>query len=209
MQFFQLVRSGIDIAPLLEEVQAQSDAWLANTSRQEKIAVQRETNTIFIRSASKRPDLNINENQVSQWTAISQRFPQAVAFMTSIAGELNAILSRATIVRLKPKSQVGLHVDIGSYYFIRDRYHLVLQSQSGSVLISGNEQVRMRTGELWRFDNKQYHAAFNESADWRVHYIFDLLPLEYSHLAVNPLPPLRRRDETNSVNSGAHPVMSG
>ena len=179
----------------MEEVVSQEDAWLANTSRQDKISVQRDTNTIFIRSAARRQDMNINENQVSQFTALSQRFPHAVAFMTGIANELNATLSRATIVRLKPKSQVGLHIDSGAYYFIRDRYHLVLYSKSGSVLVSGNEQVRMQVGELWRFDNKQYHGALNEFDDWRIHYIFDLLPQAYSHLAVNPLPPPRRSEE--------------
>jgi len=34
----------------------------------------------------------------------------------------------------------------------------------------------MREGELWWFDNKQYHEACNESDEWRIHYIFDLLP---------------------------------
>ena len=104
---------------------------------------------------------------------------------------MNCHLSRATIVRLKPKSQVFRHIDEGSYYFLRDRFHLVLQSSTGSVLMSGGEEVRMQEGELWWFDNKQYHESYNESGDWRIHYIFDLLPAEYSDLAVNPifLPP--------------------
>jgi aspartyl/asparaginyl beta-hydroxylase (cupin superfamily) len=189
MKFFRRVGSGIDVAPLLAEIQAQEDAWLANTSRQDKIHVQRETNTIFLRSAVRRPDLHVNENQESQPTQISANFPRAMNTMTKIAEAMKSSLSRATIVRLKPKSQVGQHIDTGSYYLIRHRFHLVLRSPSGSVLISGNEAVRMRAGELWWFDNKQHHSAFNESDEWRIHYIFDLLPLAYQRLAVNPLPP--------------------
>ena len=127
---------------------------------------------------------------------------------------MNCHLSRATIVRLKPKSQVFRHIDEGSYYFLRDRFHLVLQSSTGSVLMSGGEQVRMQEGELWWFDNKQYHESCNESGDWRIHYIFDLLPADYSDLAVNPifLPPepvkspepaaseLRRRADRRSTS---------
>jgi len=111
--------------------------------------------------------------------------------MTEFAEEMNCHLSRATIVRLKPQSQVFRHIDEGSYYFLRDRYHLALQSPTGSILRSGGEEVRMREGELWWFDNKQYHESCNESDDWRIHYIFDLLPADYSDLAVNPilLPP--------------------
>jgi outer membrane protein assembly factor BamB/orotate phosphoribosyltransferase len=187
MKFFRLVRSGIDIAPLLAEVRAQEQTWLINTNRQDKIRVQRDTNTIFIRGAVRRPDLQINDNQESRVTDVSRLFPKAIAFMAGFANEMNSQLSRATIVRLKPKSQVFRHTDVGSYYFIRDRYHLVLYSTAGSVLISGDEQVRMQEGELWWFNNKQYHAAYNESDEWRVHYIFDLLPAAYTHLAVNPI----------------------
>jgi outer membrane protein assembly factor BamB/orotate phosphoribosyltransferase len=185
MKYFRLVRSGIDVAPLLEEVRSQEQAWLLNTSRQDKIRVQRDTNTIFLSGPVARPDLNVNENQESRFTALSASFPRAVDFMMGFAGEMNAQLSRATIVRLKPKSLVLRHIDVGSYYLIRDRFHLVLYSSAGSLLMSGGEQVRMREGELWWFDNKQYHEACNESDEWRVHYIFDLLPTAHSHLGVN------------------------
>ncbi len=185
MNYFKLIHSGIDVAPLLEEVQAQEQAWLLNTSRQDKIRVQRDTNTIFLSGPVAQPDLNVNENQESRLTPVSKLFPKALAFMTGVAEQRNAQLSRATIVRLKPKSQVSRHIDIGSYYLIRDRFHLVLYSSAGSVLMSGGEQVRMQQGELWWFDNKQYHEAYNESDEWRIHYIFDLLPVAHQHLAVN------------------------
>ncbi|MGA2196161.1 MAG: aspartyl/asparaginyl beta-hydroxylase domain-containing protein, partial [Bryobacteraceae bacterium] len=191
MKYFKLIRSGIDVAPLLGEVHSQEEAWLIDTGRQDKIRVQRDTNTIFLSAAVHRPDLHINENQECRLTSVARSFPRALAFMTEFAEETNCHLSRAAIVRLKPKSQVLRHIDEGSYYFLRDRFHLVLQSPAGSVLMSGGEEVRMREGELWWFDNKQYHESFNESCDWRIHYIFDLLPADYHDLAVNPifLPP--------------------
>jgi aspartyl/asparaginyl beta-hydroxylase (cupin superfamily) len=187
VKWFNLIRSGVDVGPLLEEVRKQEQAWLFDTSRQDKIRVQRDTNTIFIRGAVRRPDLDINENQESRFTEVSKLFPNAVVFMTEVAKEMNSHLSRATIVRLKPQSHVLRHTDAGSYYFLRDRYHLVLQSSTGSLMITGDERVRMREGELWWFNNKQYHEAHNQSDEWRIHYIFDLLPAAYSHLAVNPL----------------------
>jgi outer membrane protein assembly factor BamB/orotate phosphoribosyltransferase len=191
MKYFKLIRSGIDVTPLLEEVHSREEAWLIDTGRQDKIRVQRDTNTILLRAAVHRPDLHLNENQESRLTSVAKTFPRALAFMTEFAQEMSCHLSRATIVRLKPRSQVFRHIDEGSYYFLRDRFHLVLESSTGSVLSSGGEQVRMREGELWWFDNKQYHESYNESSDWRVHYIFDLLPADYSDLAVNPvfLPP--------------------
>ena len=187
MKFFRRVRSGIDVRPLLEEIHAQQGAWFIQTGRQDKIRVQRDTNTIFLRGAAARPDLNVNENQETRPTSVATLFPRAVAFMTEFAAEMNCGLSRATIVRLKPKSQVYRHIDQGSYYFLRDRFHLVLLSPAGSVLMSGDETVRMQEGELWWFDNKQYHESYNESDEWRIHYIFDLLPAEHADIAVNPV----------------------
>ncbi len=187
MKYFKLIRSGINVAPLLDEVHSHEEAWLIDTARQDRIRVQRETNTIFLSSAVQRPDLNINENQETRLTTVSELFPRALAFMVEFAQEMNCRLSRATIVRLKPKSQVFRHIDEGSYYFLRDRFHLVLQSEMGSVMMSGGEEVRMHPGELWWFDNKQFHSSFNESDEWRIHYIFDLLPAEYTDIAVNPV----------------------
>lgn len=191
MEYFKLIRSGIDAAPFLEEIDSQEDAWLIETGRQTNIPVQRDTNTIFLRAAAPRADLNVNENQETRLTPVANRFPRALAFLTEFAAEMNGVLSRATIVRLKPQSRVFRHIDQGSYYFLRDRFHLVLRSPAGSVLMSGGETVRMREGELWWFDNKQYHESCNESGEWRIHFIFDLLPLEYVDVAVNPvfLPP--------------------
>ena len=191
MKYFKLIRSDIDVAPLLEEIRSQEHAWQIDTGRQDRIRVQRDTNTIFLSSAVPRPDLNLNENQECRLTSVAKLFPRALTFMTEFAQQMDCQLSRATIVRLKPKSQVFRHIDEGSYYFLRDRFHLVLQSRAGSVLMSGGEEVRMQEGELWWFDNKQYHESYNESDEWRIHYIFDLLPASYSDIAVNPvvLPP--------------------
>lgn len=188
MKFFRLMRANIDLAPLLAEIEANDAAWLANTSRQDMIPVQRDTNSIILRTQTHSPDIRTNDNQESCAAEIASRFPKAMALMQSFAEEMKADLSRAIIARLKPHSQVFGHVDVGTYYFIRDRYHLVLQSEAGSLLTSGDEQVRMKEGELWWFDNKQFHEAFNESDQWRIHIVFDLLPQQYRPLAVNRLP---------------------
>jgi len=214
VRFFRQIRTGIDVAPLLSEIEGQEDAWLADTSRQNRNFVQRDTNTIFLRVAAKRRDIELRENQETRPTIVWQCFPRAAVFMASVAREFGARLERATIVRLKPHSVVSPHVDTGSYYFLRDRFHLVLSSPQGSVLASGDEQVRMWPGELWWFDNKQHHWAENEGDGWRIHYIFDLLPRGLQHLAVNPVAiPDHRAQAADSVpaarSSGPLPFPEG
>ena len=43
---------------------------------------------------------------------------------------------------------------------------------------AGDEEIRMREGELWWFDNDQMHEAVNDGDEDRIHIIFDLLPAE-------------------------------
>jgi len=177
LRFFRRLRE-MDIAPLLAEVEANAGCWSHNTRRQERIRVQRETNTIPLRGPA-RPipeGVHNNDHHPSERTELAARFPVIMGFVEDFARELGGELGRVNVVRLQPRGQVYRHIDHGDYYRLRDRYHLILQSPSGSVMEAGGETVRMREGELWWFDNKQPHEAFNESGDWRVHVIFDVLP---------------------------------
>lgn len=187
MDYFDLIKKDIDTSALLKEINDNEDAWLVNTNRQDKIKVQSKTQTISLRGAVKRDDLHINENQESDWSPLSAQFPLACEFMKNWANTFQGTLSRGVIVRLQPKESVYLHIDHGSYYFLRDRYHFVLKSTNGSLMMSGGEKVKMQEGELWRFDNNQHHQAINNSDDWRIHYIFDVLPQKYARIAKNPL----------------------
>ncbi len=188
---FTRIAERVDIAPLLEELDAAPDMWSADTSRQRKVRCQRHTRNIFLR-APKKPlppgARNANDVHESRLAPAARRFPLALAFCERVAAELDAELGRATLVTLLPKSQVYPHVDAGAYYRVRDRLHLVLKSPRGSPLTAGGETVVMREGELWAFDNKARHFADNPSSEPRVHLIFDVLPAPGRGLYA--LPPL-------------------
>ena len=178
MQYFRLIRSDVDPNPLLDEIASIDDAWGAATGRQDKIAVQREALAIPLRGLRKsaiggRDRRDVHE---SRWTTTSRLYPLACDFLKDTANALDSRLSRAKIVCLPAGRRVYAHVDRGEYYRLRNRYHLVLKSTQGSWLKAADEEVRMREGELWWFDNDQMHEAFNDGEEDRIHMIFDLLP---------------------------------
>lgn len=175
---FKLVAAGTDIEPLRREILAQPDMWLVNTKRQDTLAVQRETESIFLRSAKRSPDsvVPLEDTHESQLTQQARTYPATMQWLENFARLRNATLSRVLLAKLKPKSQVYRHYDRGEYYKVRDRYHLVIASPSGSPMICGEEEAVMQPGELWWFDNKQPHESFNHSDQERIHLIFDLLP---------------------------------
>jgi len=180
MKHFKKIRSNVPVELFLREIASVDDAWANATGRQDKIAVQREALAIPLRGLRKSMILGRARRDVheSRWTSGSVAFPVARAFLEDVAIELDADLSRAKIVCLPAGRRVYPHIDRGEYYRLRGRYHLVLKSSAGSWLKAGDEEVRMKEGELWWFDNDQMHEAFNDGDEDRIHIIFDLLPAE-------------------------------
>lgn len=177
MKHFRRLQEKIDTAAMLAEISVNASAFEAHRGRQEKVEVQREALAIPLRGlrASAIGERQRRDVHESRWTSGSQGYPLACAFLKTAASALEGELSRAKIVCLPPGHRVYPHIDRGEYYRHRNRYHLVLKS-SGSWMRAGDEEVRMRTGELWWFDNDQLHEARNDGDDDRIHLIFDLLP---------------------------------
>jgi aspartyl/asparaginyl beta-hydroxylase (cupin superfamily) len=182
MQYFQCLKSNVDPKPFLDEIQSIDDAWAQSTGRQDKIEVQREALAIPLRGLRKSAIGNRKRRDVheSRWTTGSAPFVLARKFLEDFAQEQDSILGRAKIVCLPAGKRVYPHIDRGEYYKVRNRYHFVLRSTHGSWLKAGDEEVRMREGELWWFDNNQMHEAHNDGDQDRIHMIFDMLP---AHLA--------------------------
>ena len=168
-----------DTAPVIAELDAAPEMWLADTSRQRKVRCQRHTRSIYLRAARKPlPPGAKNANDVHESRVLrsAARFPRTLRLCERIASQQDAGLGRVALVALRSQCRVYPHIDHGAYYRIRDRYHIVLKSPPGSPLTAGGETVVMREGEVWVFNNKVTHSAHNLSPEPRIHLIFDLLP---------------------------------
>ena len=67
---------------------------------------------------------------------------------------------------------MGSHIDSGTYYLTRDRYHLSLQ---GSYEYWVEDEMHIiEPGTFFWFDNKRYHAAKNVSDVDRLTFVFDV-----------------------------------
>jgi len=190
MQHFRLMREQVDLAPLLAELAEHDALWAAQPGRQLTAPAQRHTNAIPIRGLRRSRIRGRRRRDVheSRYTSLSASFPATVAFIEDFAAQQGGRLGRARYARLPPGKTVLPHTDRGEYYRHRDRYHLVISSEKGSLLSAGGETVRMQEGELWWFDNKAVHDACNDSAADRIHLIFDVLPAGASTAAALPRP---------------------
>ncbi len=168
MRNFEKLASDVDVSAMLAELSAKPELWLADTSRQKIAATQRETQSIYLRQFDGR------------LTAEGSQLPIISAWVYRYCQQQRGVLARVALAKLPPHGQVYRHVDGDGnsgdyrYYDYRDRIHLVLQSEAGTRFTCGDEEVHMQAGEIWWFDNKKPHEAFNESGRDRIHLIMDI-----------------------------------
>jgi hypothetical protein len=151
MCHFGKIMNRIDVAPFLQEIEARSDNWLLDTKRN-KIGVQQYTNSIAMRRAVYRPTSGAHNVSImmdvyeSTANDVAAHYPRLMHFLNHFAeSSRQGTLSRAMIVRLTSKMEVGRHWDTGFYYLCRDRYHLILQS-AGSRMECGGVRCTWNVG---------------------------------------------------------------
>jgi len=179
MKYFKKIATNLSPDPYLSEIASVQGAWATSTGRQDKIEVQREALAIPLRGLRKSQMFGRARRDVheSRWTTASERFPLIKSFLEDSAAKLDCDLARAKIVCLPAGRRVYPHIDRGEYYRLSGRYHFILKSSLGSWLKAGDEDIRMKEGELWWFDNDQMHEANNDGDEDRIHIIFDLQPI--------------------------------
>jgi len=172
---FTLLQTGVDVRAMREELAHNEADWLISTVRQNTLRCQRETESIFLRTALRTDAQTALEDvQTTQPALAAPHFPRTLAWLHAAAGSLRGELGRALFAKIRPQGQVYRHIDAGRYYACRRRFHLVIWSMEGSPMVCGSEEVLMREGEFWEFDNKKPHEAYNRATTPRVHLIFDV-----------------------------------
>jgi hypothetical protein len=198
MKNFQRIQQGLDVSAFTAELEQRPELWVAETRRQERVKVQRETQSIPLRTGFVPPGspIALEDSDDLMTSVYADAFPRIVDFTEDFAAARGGELGRAYLVRLRPQGRVYRHVDRGSYYARRHRYHVVLISHSAEMTC-GDETVVMQEGDVWWFDNKQPHESHNPSEAWRVNLIFDVLPVLTPHAGVEAADVPARAAETS------------
>ena len=84
----------------------------------------------------------------------------------------NADIHRCGFLSLPVDEIVGAHIDEGTYYLDKDRYHLSIQGQYHYIV--GDENLVIDAGTLFWFNNKMPHGALNLGEETRITFVFDM-----------------------------------
>lgn len=176
MRNFQKIAEGVDVFPIVHALQRQPELWNAHpirTTHPGTAHSQVDDILVWFNDTSD-PQAVANDREVipfPAWERLPQLRPVIFDLMRHVGG---VRLGRVIVTRLAPGREITPHVDGGAPATFFDRYQIALQSLPGCVFRAGGEQVQMKTGEAWWFDNQQEHAVVNNSADDRLALIVDI-----------------------------------
>ena len=81
-------------------------------------------------------------------------------------------IHRCGFLSLPIDGYVGAHIDEGTYYHTRDRYHISIAGQYQYFV--GGESTVIDAGTLFWFNNKMPHGAVNLGEESRITFVFDM-----------------------------------
>jgi hypothetical protein len=167
MNFMQIA-CGINVIPLLLELQRQPELWDKNPCRLSKRGPHYETHDVILRCNDERPFLEssdykgFNDEHISKWYASWDRLPSArkIVFdlMAAVQGEqLGAVL----IYKVPPGAKIHPHIDPGWHVGFYDKYNVCLQSNNKAAFLYENEAMQQCVGDVHHFRNDVTHSVVN------------------------------------------------
>jgi hypothetical protein len=177
MRNFLKIAEGLDVTPLMGAIHMQPELWNQNTLRTAHPGTAHaQADDIWLRfNEIADGGLSVIDDLLCRNYPAMDRLPQArqliFGLMARVEGEQ---LGRVLITRLAPGACITPHEDQGAPATYYERFHILLQSKPGAIFRAGDEQVQMRSGECWWFDNTEEHEVINHSDDDRITLIIDI-----------------------------------
>lgn len=167
---------------LLAAIERNPSLWKQITERQDTPgSPHRDTESIFLRGPSENSvHAMFNETFAVNYPALKD-LPEAHYLIHRIADAVNGReIGRIILAKLKPGGAIMPHLDEGAYADHFERFHLVLATNADCWFQCDHDEdsaefVRMKEKELWWFNHKKVHTAFNNGRTPRTHLIIDLV----------------------------------
>lgn len=105
------------------------------------------------------------------YTVLNEARSLVMGLMAYVQGER---LGRVMINKIAPGGRIYPHADTPEHTNYYTRFHIVLQSAPGCLFRADDEQVDMRTGDVFWFNNKLEHEVINNSAFDRISMVVDI-----------------------------------
>lgn len=180
MKNFRLVHAGLDTAPMLAQLAEHPLLWDEHPERRLSPGGEFAGQTdIWLRTRARddldEPDAFRKPHRpvfYPAWRALTA-LHTAVWWLVGVGKSVE--LGNILVTRVKPWDAIGTHTDHGwAVEHFNRKFYIVLQGNARCVNVALDEEVCMRTGEVWEFENRVPHSVENNGGTERISLIVTL-----------------------------------
>lgn len=182
MKNFLKLAGGVDVIPLLTELQMHPELWNAHRARKDAPdSPHNAMSDIWVRynDISKFPDGDLskfNDEHFPVWYDSYHKLPSLRNIIFPLMHRVSATtLGGVLISKIPPKGIIEPHTDKGwhpNHYPLK--LYVVLQGNNKCINNVGDESVVMQTGDVWYFNNLVEHSVVNNGDEDRITLIICL-----------------------------------
>ena len=175
MNNIKILKKGINVSNVIKQLEQYSDDWYiqrkgTDTLVERGYADIEVGNLQLIMGVIRKKEDFVGDSELNKPTAAYGRHTEVLRI---IEKEMpGRELHRWGFLSLPVDGYVGAHIDEGTYYQTRDRYHLSIAGQYQYFV--GNESVIIDPGTLLWFNNKMPHGTVNLGEETRITFVFDM-----------------------------------
>ena len=175
MENIRIIKTGINVSKILKQLKQHPEDWGGQNNIKGVDSMlnygfpQVEAGVLqLVMGGVRSKDEYVGDTEICIPTPAAKHHTEIMGFLTRNFKKF----SRCGFLSLPVGGKVGQHIDIGSYYQTRDRYHLAIQGSYRYTV--GDESVIVEPGTLLWFNNKLKHGTENVGNEVRITFVFDV-----------------------------------
>jgi hypothetical protein len=174
MKNIRVIKTGVDVYRILNQLHQYPEDWgsqknIENTKQQDPTKYTTTADVLqLIMGGVERENQYVGNTEICIRTPAYEKHTEILNYL----GKYFKKLRRCGFLALPVGEMVGSHIDEGTYYLTKDRYHLSIQGKYEYTV--GEETLIIEPGTLFWFNNKLPHKAVNIGDNVRITFVFDV-----------------------------------
>jgi hypothetical protein len=174
MKNIRIIETGVNVSKIIEQLKQYSEDWgcQKNIKDSEQLDSNKYTVTVdvlqLIMGGITKEGEYVGNTEICNKTPAYEHHTEVLKFVFDRFKKLR----RCAFLSLPVGEMVGSHIDEGTYYLTKDRYHLSIQGKYEYTV--GDESMVIEPGTFFWFNNKLPHKAVNIGDNVRITFVFDV-----------------------------------
>jgi hypothetical protein len=174
MKNIRIIKTGVDVSKILEQLKQYPEDWGSQKNIQDSGQLDPTEYTVtvdvlqLIVGGVETDEQYVGNTEICIQTPAYEKHTEILNYLKKYFKKLR----RCGFLALPVGEIVGSHIDEGTYYLTKDRYHLSIQGKYEYTV--GDEVVIIEPGTLFWFNNKLPHKAVNIGDNVRITFVFDV-----------------------------------